>query len=126
MKAETTDLFGAHVDACCGWLKREWDVIACPLPLIRAVITTYERFKKEGKKPGSEVLYGNNEPNFSAHALPAIRDAWAAETGREPLEFPWETWFAVYSWVSWRKMVKGTRKKVLRRLGLDDLIHAQE
>jgi hypothetical protein len=126
MATETADLFGIHEDAPRGWLKREWDAIACPLPLVRAVIRTYERFKQEGRKPGSEVHFGNNEPYFTAHALPAIRTAWAEETGRDPLEFPWGTWFAVYTWVSWRKTVKGMKGRVLLRLGLDELLFGVE
>jgi hypothetical protein len=102
------------------WLKREWDALANPRPLIRAVIRTYERFRQEGKKPGSEVLYGNNEPYFTAYALPAIRAAWADDTRRSPLEFPWSTWFTMYSWVSWRKTVAEAKERVKRRLGLAD------
>jgi hypothetical protein len=119
MTAQPAGLFDMHEDADGReWLKREWDRIACPRPFIRAVIRTYERFRREGKNPGSEVLFGNNEPYFAAHALPAIRDAWAEDTGRDALEFPWSTWFTMYSWVSWRKTVKDMKPKVLRRLGL--------
>ena len=103
------------------WLKREWDTIAHPRPLIRAVIRTYETFKRDGKNPGSEVLFGNNAPYFATHALPSIRAAWAEETGRNPLEFPWSTWFTMYSWVSWRKTLRSMRDRVKRRLGLASL-----
>jgi hypothetical protein len=123
MKAEAGGLFDAREDADGReWLKREWDAVACPRPFIRAVIRTYERLRKEGRNPGSEILFGNNEPYFSEHALPEIRAAWAQDTGRDPLQFPWSTWFAVYSWVAWRKTVKEMKGRVLCRLGLDELL----
>src|SRR5215469_13661621 len=78
----------SRADDARKWLKREWDALAHPLSLIRAVICTYEMFRRQGKTPGSEVLYANNEAYFTAHALPLIRQAWAKETKRDPLEFP--------------------------------------
>jgi hypothetical protein len=98
-------------------LKHEWDVIAEPIFLARAVIRVCDRFGAEGKKVGAD-LYMHNRRFFENHALPSIITLWCDETGRQPEEFPWSADFVSRTWMDWRKALEHVKPQIRERCGL--------
>jgi len=112
---------GRKSKATRGLFSKRWNVIHNPEYLLRAVINTFETFRREGKhEPASDVFA---VPAYmEEYALPYIRERWASISRCDRWLFPWHMGAVYYTWSGWRKATKKTKLLTLARLKMTEWV----
>ena len=89
------------------------------VPLIKAVVRTYDRYDENDKKPGS-AKYEINTRKYRREMIDAVAEEWASETGHDDSEFPFSDDYIVSLWVAYRKLTASEKGKIARCCRLPD------
>jgi len=85
---------------------------AAPLPLLAAVVDTFDKMDAEGKKPGMERWH-NDTRWHRPQMCDLVVERWCEITGRDTHDFPFDANFITQIWVSFRKESE-TNKDAIR------------
>jgi hypothetical protein len=99
---------------------KEWNARTSRVAFLQAVVVVYEKLAADDRQPAS-TYWSANHQYLRAHALPRIREEWAARTGLERELFPWSDDEVATSWEEWRKCNLPYRAGFCRQLDLLDI-----
>ena len=89
---------------------------ADPDVLLRAVVTVFDEYQRDGLKPGAEKWIGDTR-RFRPRMIAEVQDCWHELTGEEAI-FPWHDDYVTQVWTAFRKTGQSEEVRLRKELGI--------